>query len=84
MTDIAFSSTVNASELKKSMVTNSTQPIRSRCARKFVSSVTIKLDCPGASQPMYRPSAASKAAWSITCESAIAIRISRGTIDSSA
>jgi hypothetical protein len=38
ITDIAFSSTVKASELKKIMATSSTQPITSRCARKFASS----------------------------------------------
>ena len=38
MTDIAFSSTVNASELKNSIVTSSTQPITPRCSTKRASS----------------------------------------------
>ena len=47
ITDIAFSSTVNASELKNSIVASTTQPITSRFARKFDSSKMIAFDCPG-------------------------------------
>jgi hypothetical protein len=49
ITDIAFSSTVKASELKNSIVTSSTQPITSLCSRKWASSATTAFDWPGIS-----------------------------------
>ena len=49
ITDIAFSSTVKASELKNSMLASSTQPMTSRCAMKLRSSATIAADWPGIS-----------------------------------
>ncbi|MNR53152.1 hypothetical protein D3C85_1731120 [compost metagenome] len=48
MTDMAFSSTVKASELKKIIVTSSTQP-RAGCSMKRASSATSARDCPGSS-----------------------------------
>ena len=49
ITDIAFSSTVKASELKKIIVANSSQPMSPRLARKCESSATIADDWPGTS-----------------------------------
>ena len=49
ITDIAFSSTVKASELKKIIVASSSQPTPSRWSRKWASSVTIAFDWPGTS-----------------------------------
>jgi len=44
MIDIAFSSTVKASELKKISVPASTQPSTSRCSMKRASSATTGFD----------------------------------------
>ncbi len=47
ITDIAFSSTVKASELKKIIVTSSSQPIEPWWTRKLESSRMIEIDWPG-------------------------------------
>jgi hypothetical protein len=49
ITAIAFSSTVNASELKNSIVNSNNQPATSRCAMKLASSRTTAVDWPGSS-----------------------------------
>ena len=49
ITDIAFSSTVKASELKKIIVPKRSQPTPSRLSRKWASSPTIAADWPGTS-----------------------------------
>ncbi len=49
ITDIAFSSTVKASELKNTIVASSTQPITPRWSRKRSNSEMTAADCPGIS-----------------------------------
>ncbi|MNN92835.1 hypothetical protein D3C81_2111810 [compost metagenome] len=49
ITLMAFSSTVNAKELKNSMVSSSSQPITPRLLRKCATSATMAFDCPGTS-----------------------------------
>ena len=76
MTDIAFSSTVNASELKNSIVASSTQPhhvaMLDEPARVRRS---MAFDWPG-NQPFEIAAPACRAApcWSMTCESAISMQ----------
>ena len=83
ITDIALSSTVNASELNTSMVPSRIQPTATRASRKFASSLTTAFDCPGAIHSRARPSVESSSGWPMKCESAMTIRISSGTMDSS-
>ena len=84
ITDIAFSSTLKASELKNSIVANNTQPTAALLSRKSRSSCTTCLDWPGTTNSRARRRVASSSPWSITCDSTITMRISSGTIDSSA
>ena len=79
---MAFSSTVKASELKNSIVTSKTQPMTSRCARKLRQLTDDDAGLARRQPADVAAQRASSAAWSITCDSAIAIRISSGTIDS--
>ena len=83
ITENALSSTLNASELKNSSVASRNHPTTWRYSRNDASSSTSALDWPGTTQPSARRSVTSSSAWSITWESAITIRISSGTIDSS-
>ena len=50
MTDIAFSSAVNASALKNTSVTSSTPPITCRCSTKLRSSSTSASERPGSDE----------------------------------
>jgi hypothetical protein len=84
MTDIAFSSTVNASALKNTSVRSSTLPITRRCSTKLRSSSTSASERPGTTNARYSRSTPSSRSASNTCDSTIMTRMRSGTSESNA
>ena len=83
MTDMAFSSTVNATELKNSSSARPTNPTTSRFSRNTPICATSAAAWFGATSDRYSCSARSSAGASTNCDSSTRIRANIGTMDSS-